>query len=220
MSGAVVSTIVEGLPMEHEWDERTARVTPLGVACHRMFMASLSCDRATIERAIRDLATLTGDDPEDLIRAHERVVTLRSRGDIPVCCGSNIPASWWGSQAQALYLATVARCMGGCKVPPLAALALTPVPPGRLPRRAKGPEIVALAGRWCRENFRKIPDIETKVGLRVGGKNLTRRRVHQHQQRDTGGGCSLKLAARMMLAFAAVKARMCCVTRSLRSAAL
>ena len=181
------------------WDESVCRPSPLSVACIGLHTADLTGDAEAVAAALDSLAERLGAATELVRATHEKVSRLRDgmsqtvappRGLFGACLRGKPPSpppppsfSWWGSRAQEMFLMAVRtglrREVAGDDVPvPLVLLQLlAPTPLTPLPRTARGVDVLALAGDWCRANAPRFGDIATKVGLRVAGKVLTRRRL-------------------------------------------
>ena len=177
------------------WDEVVARPTPLSAACVRVQAADMSGDPIAVTMALNDLAKLLYALPDAVYASYERLERLRGcmgppalpRGLFRACFSPPAPnphplsLAWYGSRAQEMFLVAVRtglrRDMDDVPIPVQLLQLLAPAPLKPLPIRATGADVLAMAGDWCRLNGRRFNDVATKVGMRVTGKVLTRRRL-------------------------------------------
>lgn len=189
--------LISGLPLDVRWDGRRATVSDLSAPYMALRTAALCLDTLAATTAIDLIAQRTGKDPTGLATAYTTLLNLaptdmcasplpppncfrRPKPPVPT------PLEWWGSQAQALFLSAIHKCMGlGPQVPPCLLVALAPAPVTPLPKEASAREILSLAGDWCRAHYLLFDDISTRVGLRVGGRLLRLRSLGTAQDKNS-----------------------------------
>lgn len=177
------------------WDEDTARPTPLSAACVRLQAADMSGDAEAVKTALNALAKQLHASPELVHASYQKLERLRGCGMDPVVpargllracfpppAAPNMPFSWFGSHAQEMFLVAVRTGLhhdttNDVPIPVQLLQLLAPTPLTPLPKRATGADVLALAGNWCRANASRFRDVATKVGMRVTGKVLRRRRL-------------------------------------------
>jgi len=187
------------------WDEGVAATTPLSAACVHLQAADLSGDAEAITVALNGLARQLQSSPELIHASYARLDRLRGGFMGPPvlptglfgCCATPTPCpprpmpfAWFGSHAQEMFLVAVrtgVRHDMMDDVPVLLLQLLAPAPLTPLPGRATGADVLAMAGEWCRANASRFMDVGTKVGMRVAGKVLRRRRL---LSAGAAGACS------------------------------
>lgn len=194
------------------WDEAVATTTPLSAACVRLQAADMSGDAEAVTMALNGLAKQLQSSPELVHAAYERLERLRGgfmeplappRGLFRRCFAVSapdpprpMPFAWFGSHAQDMFLAAVRTGLrhdmmdDDVPVPVQLLQLLAPAPLTALPRKATGADVLAMAGDWCRANAPRFRDVATKVGMRVAGKVLRRRRLLQLLSAGAAGACS------------------------------